>query len=81
MTERERIAYQCGYNDGVRVMRERLKDLLREGNGLQRHILAVGRRQGEVLFMNDGSGLHCLPGRRNGVAATRNGHGERDDGQ
>ncbi len=39
MTELQRIAYRCGFNDGLATMRERLKDLLLENARLRRPIL------------------------------------------
>lgn len=39
MGELQRIAYRCGFNDGLAAMRERLKDLLLENARLRRPIL------------------------------------------
>ncbi len=39
MTERERISYRRGFDDGLLVMRERLKDLLLENARLLQPIL------------------------------------------
>ncbi len=39
MTERERIAYRLGFDDGLAAMRERIEDLLLENARLRKPIL------------------------------------------
>ncbi len=39
MTERERIAYRLGFDDGLAVMRQGIKDLLLENERLRKPIL------------------------------------------
>lgn len=39
LTEPQRIAYRCGFNDGLAAMRERLKDLLLGNARLRRPVL------------------------------------------
>jgi hypothetical protein len=46
MTERERIAYRRGFNDGLVVMRERIKELLLENARLLRPILGPAHHRG-----------------------------------
>jgi hypothetical protein len=49
MTERECIAYRCGFNDGLAVMREGIKDLLLENARLPKLIIGPAHRLAPVL--------------------------------
>ena len=70
MTERERIAYRLGFDDGLAALREKIKDLLLENNRLRTPILdrpdrsAAGRDLADLR-------LFCVFG------SSRNGHAVR----